>query len=119
LDDGTTISGGTLTIENSSSELDIEASTGATLDGVTVVNTAGGTLNVDPGKATLILDDGTTMTGGNLDIGSKGTLDVEAGSNGDGATLDGVNITNDGVLQVAHRAPDVQASLNNASTSIT
>jgi hypothetical protein len=100
LDDGTTISGGTLTIENSSSELDIEASTGATLDGVTVVNTAGGTLNVDPGKATLILDDGTTMTGGNLDIGSKGTLDVEAGSNGDGATLDGVNIANDGVLQV-------------------
>ena len=44
--------------------------------------------------ATLLLDDGTTITGngtGTLTIGAGSTLDIEAGlSNGLGATLDGV-----------------------------
>ncbi|MGA7070015.1 beta strand repeat-containing protein, partial [Bradyrhizobium sp.] len=98
LDDGTTITNGNLTIA-SSSTLDVEAATsgpGATLDGVTVSGTSGdnpsfievGTL----GAATLLLDDGTTITNGNLNIIGASTLDIEAGTTGPGATLDAVTV---------------------------
>jgi hypothetical protein len=100
LDDGATITGGTLTIENSSSVLDIEAKIGATLHGVDVVNTAGGNINIDPGKATLTADDGTTFTGGTMTIGGKGMFDVDSGETGNGATLDNVDIANCGIVQV-------------------
>ncbi|MDR3464929.1 MAG: FecR domain-containing protein, partial [Xanthobacteraceae bacterium] len=74
----------------------IEASTGATLDGVAV--TGGGGIQVDlaTGAATLLLDDGTSITGGTLSIGDVGTLDVEQGRaaiTGADATLDGVTVT--------------------------
>jgi len=101
LDDGTTITNGTLSI-GGVGVVDVEAGgngLGATLDGVTVNGTASG---VDiPGslievgltsKATLTLDDGTTITDGSLTIGATGVLDVEAGTTGPGATLNDVAV---------------------------
>jgi hypothetical protein len=113
LDDGTTISGGgtgTLTI-NSGNTLDIEAGNnaegpfGATLDGVSVTDSGALDIGDVTSGATLTLDDGTTIMGGGistLTINSGNTLDIEAGSNGPGATLDGVGIVNSGGLIQIH-----------------
>ena len=110
LDDGTAITGGTMTVGFSSEggggngTLDIEGS--ATLDGVTVINTDG-TINVDANTqlTTLTLDDGTSIGGGALMIGPSGVLDIVAGSNGgSGATLNGVFVTDHGALDVASGA---------------
>ena len=52
--------------------------------------------------ATLLLDDGTTITGGAISIGNSGVLDiggVHAVGNSD-ATLDGVTVSNDGNIQI-------------------
>ncbi len=77
--------------------VNIEESTGAKLDNVIV--TGGGTMHVDAGSpATLILEDGTSITAGSIEIGSVGTLEVSTG----GATFAGVtiDITSGGNLQV-------------------
>ncbi len=54
--------------------------------------------------AILTLDDGTTVIGGGvgtLTINANNTLDIEAGASpGSGATLDGVNLTDNGALQI-------------------
>jgi fibronectin-binding autotransporter adhesin len=98
LDLGTSIAGGILT---NSGLVQIEFAAGATLDGVHVNNGAG-TIQIDTvsfdGK--LIVDDGTTITGGSLTIGSLGLFEVKTGPTGPGATLDGVTVGNSGVVQV-------------------
>ena len=104
LDDGTSIENGNLTISGGSA-LDVTTS-GATLDGVTLTGT-NATLSVaastiEVGTTTtagtvLTLDDGTTITNGNLIIDAGNTLDIESAG---GATLDGVNVTNSGTIQV-------------------
>jgi len=98
LDCDTNIAGGILT---NSGLVQIESAAGATLDGVHVNNGAG-TIQIDTvsfdGK--LIVDDGTTITGGNLTIGSLGLFEVKTGPTGPGATLDGVTVGNSGVVQV-------------------
>jgi len=68
LDDGSSITNGNLTIAGNST-LDVESALGATLDGVKVTNS--GTIQVDTsGDETvtvpLVLDGGTTVTGGKL-----------------------------------------------------
>ena len=110
LDDGATVIGGgtgTLTI-NSNNTLDVEIgpngqggingfSFDAALDGVTVTNS--GTIDVDQqdtGELVLNLVDGTTITGGVLDIENSGEVYVQNGSGSFGATLDGVSVTNNG-----------------------
>ena len=106
LDDGTTISGGNMTVGNSGSGmLDIESGAsgpGATLDGVFVTNN--GLIEVDMAGAgaVLTLDDGTTISGGNMTVEASGVLDIEFGgaSGGHGATLDGVFVTNSGQIEV-------------------
>ena len=104
LDDGTSIENGNLTISGGSA-LDVTTS-GATLDGVTVTGTnatlsvAASTIEVGTTTTTgtvLTLDDGTTITNGNLIIDAGNTLDIESAG---GATLDGVNVTNSGTIQV-------------------
>ncbi|HZR76821.1 hypothetical protein [Bradyrhizobium sp.] len=95
--DGTSIASGNMTIA-ASSVLDIEAGTlgpGATLDGVAVTGSSDpSTIAIGlSGPATLLLDDGTTITNGNMTIAANSTLDVEAGTTGPGATLDGVTVT--------------------------
>jgi hypothetical protein len=99
LEDGTTIAGGTLTIA-CRSELAVESHAGATLDGVDVENH--GTIQIDSCEdqtvVPLILNNGTSITGGTLDVGSKGMLDIESQS---GATLDGVTVNVDGCGQIA------------------
>ena len=107
LDDGTVIRGGgtgTMTI-GANGTLDVEKGTsgpGATLDGVLVADdntstvTPGITVGTGASAATLLLDDGATISGlgtGTMTIGAKGTLDVEKGTSGPGATLDGVKVT--------------------------
>ena len=102
LDDGTTITaGGTLTI-GTHDTLDVERGSGsgghgAILDGVNVTDHGGITVGATSWGAILTLDDGTTIGGG-------GTLTIDAGSSlqieTSGATLDGINVTNHGIIQV-------------------
>ena len=102
LDDGTTITGGTLDIEHARSAVDItlgsHGGNGATLSDVAVTNA--GTIAVDPtaSGAILTLDDGTSITGGDLTVGHLGTLDIGAAGGGGvvgDPTLDGVTVTLD------------------------
>ena len=103
-------SGGTLTLQDTSSitggklvnlgTVNIEQSTGAALDNVSV--TGGGTINVDANApstppATLILKNGTSITDGSIEVGSVGTLEVSGG----GASLTGVtvDVTSGGVVR--------------------
>ena len=124
IEDGTTITDGTLIIEDGT--LDVEAGPrnglGATLDGVTVEND--GTVQVDSVKlptVTLTLVDGTSITGGDLTIGSVGVLDIE-GPNGPGsignpdAILDGVTLTNDGAIDVGLTASGAFLALEDDTT---
>ena len=105
LDDGATILGGTLTIGtsegNGSGTVDIElgpndiTNPDARFDGVTVNNY--GVIEVGQSTSATLLLDNTTVYSGILAIGSQtngnyGTLDIEAGTNGPGATLDGVTV---------------------------
>jgi fibronectin-binding autotransporter adhesin len=98
LDFDTSIAGGILT---NTGLVQIDSAAGATLDGVQVNNDAGAiqidTISFD-GK--LIVDDGTTITGGTLTIGSLGLFEVKTGPAAPGATLDGVTVDNLGVVQV-------------------
>jgi VCBS repeat-containing protein len=120
-DDGTTIIGGTLTIDRSGT-LDIEAGTnnglGATLDGVTVNNY--GAIKVDPAalQTILTLDDDTGITGGTLTIGAYGSLDIDTGNlgSGHGATLDGVAVTNDSAINVDPTASGAILTLDDDTT---
>ena len=110
LDDDTVIVGGALVIgDGAGGTLDIETGSfgsGATLDGVTV--TDNGAISVDPtaSGAVLTLDDGTTIAGGTMTIGSapgSGELDVVVGPNGPSnpdATLDGVAVADNGAIDV-------------------
>ena len=75
LEDDTTITGGTLRV-GEGSELAVENSKGAVLDGVTVTND--GNIEIDPAKATLIADDGTTITGGVIDDAATARAQSEA-----------------------------------------
>jgi fibronectin-binding autotransporter adhesin len=96
LEGGVSLVGGTLSI---SGTLDIESSSGATLDGVTI--TGSGNIQVDTvassATPTLVLDDGTAKTGGSLTVGPFGTLAVKTAG---GATLNGVNVTNENSIEV-------------------
>nr|WP_143039703.1 MULTISPECIES: VCBS domain-containing protein [Bradyrhizobium] len=94
LDNGAVINGGAL---GNSGTIQIETSSGATLNGVTV--TGGGAINVDYAAlaATLILEGGTSITGGTLVNGTVGTIEIESAA---GAIFDDVGVTNVGTLQV-------------------
>ena len=103
LEDDTSISGGTLTIGDGGKLLVAYGTSGAgaTLDGVAVGN--GGTVQVGDSVAedpTLTLEDGTSVSGGALSIVSGSTLQIEYGTHGPGATLDGVTIDNSGVVHI-------------------
>jgi hypothetical protein len=66
----------------------------ATLDGLAFDNTFGH-IELDAGS-TLVLDDGTAITGGTLDFGAGSTLHIEhAGGAGQDAFLHGVTLTGD------------------------
>jgi hypothetical protein len=89
LDDGTTMDSGVIFVAKGAT-LDIEASTGATLSGVTIIND--GTVNVDcdfdTSPVTLTLDNASTVFGGMISIGNSGTLAIGNG----GGMLDGVDV---------------------------
>jgi Bacterial Ig-like domain len=90
MDNGTTMTGGTLTID-ADGTLQVDPSLNI-LSGVTVVNH--GNIIVDPGAATLELESGTKITGGNLNVGQDGTLDI------DNSTLTGVSIFDKGIVNI-------------------
>ena len=124
LDDGTSIENGNLTISGGSA-VDITTS-GATLDGVNVtganatLSVAASTIEVGTTTTTgtvLTLDDGTTITNGNLIVDSGNTLDIESSQ---GARLDGVNVTNSGTIQVdGAAAPATVTLVLDGGTTIT
>ena len=97
LKDGTSVKGATLAIGvtgGSTGTVDVESPSGAVLDDVVV--TANGTFDsLEVGQtsaATLVLKNGTGMTGGTLAIGAaggKGTVDIESAT---GAVLDNVQV---------------------------
>jgi hypothetical protein len=100
----------------------VASGTTLTLDNVTVT----GTTITDTDATSLIqIDGGTTLTlssatiiGGTLSIGSGGTLDIEYGTSGPGATLDGVSVRNSGTVQVDVQATSSTLTLDNG-TAIT
>ena len=102
---GTTISGGVLSVGNKGL-LDIESTSGATFDGATADVSKHG--NIEIGETTasgsiLMLDDGATVRGGTLTINSLSVLQIEHGSGEGpsyGATLDGVTVDDYGSIQV-------------------
>ena len=121
LDDNTLITGGTVTI-GSSGTLDVVtgslgSGSGATLDGVTVTSSGG--IDVDPTAtgAILTLDDGASINGGTLTIGSAATLEVVYGSENVGATLDNVSVSGSGTIQVGNTtAGDPTLTLEDGTT---
>src|SRR4029077_18265452 len=56
---------------------------------------------IDTLPATLVLDDGTTVTGGSISIDSAGTLEIKHdGGSGPDATLSDVSVADSNLLQV-------------------
>ncbi len=114
LQDGVTLTGGTL---DNSGTVFIENSSGATLDGVSIIGS--GAIQVDTGPSTLHLADGATMTGGTLTVGPLGTLQVETAG---GATLNDVGVTNDNSIEViggSILALESGTTVDNASGTVT
>jgi probable HAF family extracellular repeat protein len=100
LSDGTTVLGGQLTLDASTSTLDIHGgsvSETVTLDAVST--SGGGSVQVDAG-ADLILTDGTTLAGVTLSIGVSGEVEIENGADGSAATLQFPPIYNQDTLQI-------------------
>ncbi len=118
---GGTIKGGAVTID-AGGTFDLARGTGlvVTLDGVSV--SSDGNIDVDPqvSGAILMLDDDTTITGGTLSIGKISgqsvELDIEVGTSGPGATLDGVTVTNDGQIDVDLNASGAILTLDGGTT---
>ncbi|MDR3468784.1 MAG: hypothetical protein P4M07_22880, partial [Xanthobacteraceae bacterium] len=114
LENGAVVTGGGLV---NAGTVYLESSTGAALDGVAV--TGGGTLVTDlpetPG--TLLLDDGTSITGGSLSIGRVGVVDVERGARGPGATLDGVTVTGADAVRYFGPASLIEVGVSNAASA--
>ena len=119
LDDGTTIAGATLDIGNSG-EVYVQGS--ATLNHVTVAN--GNEIEIGTATftgSTLILEGGTTISGGDLILDEAGdVVDIEVSalgksSNGADATLDGVTMTNTGTIQVGATTPGAILALDDGT----
>jgi len=125
LEDDATITGGgigTLTI-HAYNTLDVETGIngGATFDGVNVTDNGAIDIGDVNSGAILTLDDGTTITGhgtGTLTINADNTLDVEHGSNFDsgGATLDGVNVTDSGAIDIGNVNSGAILTLDDGTT---
>ena len=125
LDDGTSIKNGNLTIA-AGSTLDIEKGLtalakgvpDATLDGVTVGG--GGAIEVSKttAGAVLTLTDGTTVTGGTLDIATGGEVYIQNGSGSVGATLDHVTVTGGGEIEIGSAAPSGSTLILSDGTTI-
>jgi hypothetical protein len=114
LEDGTSITGGAMTIE-SDATVDVEhvpnsGANDATLNDVSVDNSSGTVQVGNSSTATLKLEGNTVITGGDLTVDTGSTLHIEAGQ-GLGATLDGVNVDNSGTIQVDLTAVSSPATL--------
>jgi hypothetical protein len=116
--------GGDLTLDDSGDVIDVEAGatvrgSGATLAGINVGDIGTIEVGID-GAATLTLDNGTVVNGGGtgtLTIGLGSTLEIAAGSDDVGATLDGVSVTNLGAIQVgAITTDDPTLTLDDGTT---
>jgi hypothetical protein len=98
-----TVAGGDMVVEFHAT-LHIEKT--VHLDGVDVENDGGIVIDrTDP--ATLVVDDGTDIAGGQLTVNGAGKLDVERGSNFNGphgAIIDGVDVTDKGTIDVGTTA---------------
>jgi hypothetical protein len=113
LDDASTVFGGTISIGDVGT-LAIDSG-GAVLDGVNVDVGPRGDIVVGPSapagpslaveevgasSVILTLDDGTNVSGGTLTVEHQAELEIERGAYGPGATLDGVNVNDFGVIRV-------------------
>ena len=94
LQNGVTVNGGTINIDGT---LEIEASTGATLNGVNITGTGNRQIDDAAASSILVLAGGTTMTGGKLTVGSVGALEIGTAL---GATLNSVSVINYNVIEV-------------------
>jgi fibronectin-binding autotransporter adhesin len=124
LDDGATINGGgsaALTI-HAGSTLDVENGAhggGATLDDVHVTDCGAFDIGDVASGAILTLQDDATITGGGIGtmtIHANNTVDVESiGLNG-GATLDGVQVTDNGALDIGDVATGAILTLDDGTS---
>jgi fibronectin-binding autotransporter adhesin len=108
LDDGTTITKGTLTI-GIAGTLEVSTGFGATLSGVSVDSS--GKIQVDGGSALTL--ESTTIAGGLLS--NRGTVHIETAA---GATFDGVNVDNAyGTIQVdTDQSPPAKLIVDDGTT---
>jgi Cadherin-like/FecR protein len=93
------VPGDTAIIVDSTPQVD----SNVTVDGVAVSLQDGAGIVVGSG-AILTLDDGTSITGGVLTIGSDSALAIVHGANSLGATLDGVSVTNSGTVLIGNES---------------
>jgi hypothetical protein len=121
LENATTISGGGILSIGGSGILDVEG--GATLDGLTVNVSTGGIIEVGEttSESILTLDDGTTVAGGGtgqLTVNFGSTLDVEKGTNdgNNGATLDDVQVQDNGAIDIGDVANGATLTLEDGTT---
>ncbi len=117
LSGGTDVSGGQLSI-GCSGILAVESCAGATLDDVFVCNFGAIQVDYETSPTTLVLSDGTTVTGGTLSIGLSGLVDIESGLNGSGATLDGVSLTNNGGIDIGDTTAGAVLTLEGYTTTV-
>ena len=95
----TTVDGGTIVID-AGATLTLDD---ATLENVDVINH--GTLHIDSGDTLTLID--SIIDSGALTVDSGGTLYVES----DGATFDGVNVSNGGTIQVDADLPTITPTI--------
>ena len=104
LADGTSITGGTLDVGTGEVYVQSGFNGGVTLDHVTVTMDNSGEIEIGTAQSqgsTLVLEDGTTITGGTLSLDDTGdTVEILFGTNDIGATFDHVQVENSGTIQV-------------------
>ena len=120
---GTAISDSTLTV-GGTDILDIETASNApvTFNDVAVSNGNEIEIGAATTQSDLLLTDGATVTGGTLVVNAGAELEVQNGTHG-GVTLDGTDVTNDGLVQIDDDAmlmlSDGAQMVDNTDTSAT
>ncbi len=100
---GATITEGSMSI-GATDTLAIESGSASSLNDVNLENAGDVQVDAKSQATTLILTDGTIMTGGTLSIGAVGEVEILSGADDSGATLENVDVSNAGTLAITNSA---------------
>ena len=100
---GATITEGSMSI-GATDTLAIESGSASSLNDVNLENAGDVQVDAELQATTLILTDGTIMTGGTLSIGAVGEVEILSGADDSGATLENVDVSNAGTLAITNSA---------------